>query len=198
MNKLGNHPLVIAALSIILVGSVAVMLLRSIGVSAKASEQRAAHQVAQGRAADGRASAAAASASAASEVRDPFCHELLFVKPGERTRKPSATGKGQLPPLPLNISGLAPSSSGEIVGSPFEQQVGIRTLKLHGIVSGESPLAIIKETAGKTYFVRAGDHFGDGYTLTSVGAGEILVQHGGKDMTLRFEEGSEIHENTKG
>ena len=60
---------------------------------------------------------------------------------------------------------------------------GVPRLSATVAVNNESPMAIIKYM-GKSYVLRAGEKFGDGYTVKSVNKEEAVISKNGKSMTL--------------
>ena len=60
---------------------------------------------------------------------------------------------------------------------------GVPRLSATVAVNDEQPVAIIKYM-GKSYVLRVGDTFGDGYSVKSVDKEEVVLHRNGKSMTL--------------
>lgn len=206
MRNWQNHPAVIAGLCIILVGAVAVMALRIKSAMNKTTVVKlvARQDASVGTVTHGE-SFISVDGSVHSGNRDPFYHALLFIEQRNKGSRDKASlpflspGMTQLQPYPLNFPGIGPpgASTPGTTNAPSGTPETIKepALKLQGVVSGSPPMAIIK-VDDKIYFTQMGDHFGEGYTLTSVRAGEIVVQYEGKNITLGLEEGLNRNANT--
>ena len=221
MKNWQNNPAVKAALCIILVGAIAVTILRC-RASIKAKTTATALVSAQNApvepistpqiAPQNAPPAAYESDTPIYGFRDPFYHELLFtkrsVKSGGSNLQPifGPDQMGGSPLFPTNLSGIG-MQDGQVTIQPIgmdqtnvsgmEPGVEKPALRLQAIVSGSPPMAIIR-VGDKTYFVRTGGRFGDGFRVKFIGTDKAIVEHEGELTTLKLEEGSKSDEKIEG
>lgn len=198
-----NNPIVIATLLIILVGAIAVTIIRIKGPNVQVARAL----VTRSGSTTGKVDAGQphlVGLIPRPTRRDPFYHQVLFT---ERKMKAGSIGSPRLPvggsgdwsSIPITINGIEPIQGGPATAnqnSGTQQPADEPKLVLNAIVSGTSPLAVIKDGTEQTYFVRSGDRFGDAYIVVRVGTSDITVQHGGKQLILKLEGGQETNEKT--
>ncbi|GEM_PF-5376236 len=207
MKELQNKPGVTIALIVILIGAIAVTVLRIKGNTA----------VAGGRAVAQEQSAEQRKHSLPDDnvppQRDPFGHPILYANPplnGAHTEPPPdlhLPPNDDLPVLPLKIRETEP---GNAQASPLpsvahdseakqaaDNPASESGLKLQAIVSGDTPLAVIKDGSGKTHFVYEGDQICDGIVVARIINGTVAVRHGGSFSILSLERGSGGNEQTQ-
>lgn len=201
-----DKPAVTIALIVILVIVVAVTILRIRGGTASTDSRT----VAQEQQADAQSNQAPPLDDVPPE-RDPFGHPVLYMQPVQQDKQtgspdgvlfPSAN---PLPILPLKIEGMKPSdpqmnplppgeASKPVISRPMNEPPA---LKLQAVVSGDTPLAVIKDGSGKTHFVHEGEQLGDEVFVARIIDGTVAIRYGGSFSILSLERGSEGNEKTK-
>lgn len=190
MNDLKNKPAVTIALIVILVGAITVTLIRIRGGTASAGN-RAVSPEAQSEAGP----VPAPALDDMPPARDPFEHPLLLThtaQGGSPSGPQLPTGK-LLPMPPLKIDGIRPISPpppGQTSRPSVERpEVQGPSWKLQAVVSGDTPLAIIKDASGKSHFVHEGDQLGEGAVVTRIISGTVAIRYGGTFSILSIERG---------
>lgn len=202
MKDAKNNPAVTIALIVILIGAVGVTVMRIRGGAASAGN-RAVAEEAQSAAQTGPAPAL----DDIPPARDPFGHPVLFTPPMQGSKQMGAPNGPQLPPSnllpmpPLKVEGIRPinplppgQTSRPAADKPRAQPP---SWKLQAVVSGDAPLAIIKDDSGKTHFVHEGDQLGDGVIVARIISGTVAIRYGGTFSILSIERGSGVHEKTE-
>lgn len=205
MNDLKNKPAVTIALIVVLVGAVAVTMLRIRGSTASAGDRGVAQE--QQSAAQ---SKRVVPLDDIPPERDPFGHSVLYTQPAlgsKRTESPTdmQMPAGALPMPPLRIEGMRPADAqleppppGHTSKPPTVKPTDEpRGWKLQAVVSGDRPLAVIKDGSGRTHFVHEGDQLGDGAFVAKIINGTVAIRYGGTFAILSLERGSGGNEKTE-
>jgi len=211
MKRLENQPAITAILCVILVGAIAVTVLRIKGSAVTAAGRTAAEAPSQTAARSGERRDSRNEPNL--RQRDPFQHALLFMNPDtptavgpERFGPAVLPGTNDLPLLPMTLpdptglklasmpAALAPAQSPTVQNAygPAAEP----GLRLQAVVWGAEPLAVIKDAGGKSHFVRIGDCFGEGCEVARIEWSRAVIRQGETLVTLRLGGGSEAHEHT--
>jgi len=196
MKRLENQPAITAILCVILVGAIAVTVLRIKGSAVTAAGRTAAEAPSQ---------TAARSGERRDSRNEPNLDTPTAVGP-ERFGPAVLPGTNDLPLLPMTLpdptglklasmpAALAPAQSPTVQNAygPAAEP----GLRLQAVVWGAEPLAVIKDAGGKSHFVRIGDCFGEGCEVARIEWSRAVIRQGETLVTLRLGGGSEAHEHT--